>query len=404
MPPNERETSGRPAASGPDLPWSRERRLLLLGGAALVVTLLVVGGTLVLRDDPAPGTGSDPSPGAVPDAEPARVVAEFLTALADQDPQRAMAVAGVAEPPTGDRALFLRPEAMSDQWRIREIAPVDPVDLTDGRVLVDVAVMGPAGETTFTIHTRRDAEERWVIPEPFGTVEFLRSPLWYVDLNGHRAPAGADQFGQGYLLLPGFYKPYPVLPSGIEAGFEARFVTPGAAWSVVPAGVTLTDGGERAIQQAVEDYVDACVGSTDSLPHACPFGAEAYSELPGYSIFWDFEPVEWTVLSYPLIAAAPSDSSLLIADRRRGEVELRATVDGVEVYDGRLEHTPPEPGSVVEVVCEMDTSDLEAGFTATGEVAVTVGYQRYAYPDLFPAGDTSPHTTETCHHVSPAGG
>jgi hypothetical protein len=325
---------------------------------------------------------------ALPEPESARTVREFLVAAQRRDPQRALEVAGVDSPPTGERARFLAPDAMSDQWEIRSIEEAFHFDsAADEReeAQVEVVIAGPDNRTAETsLLLTRNHGDAWSIEDPLVEVSFAAGPLWYLDVNGLRAPVDASTPGQEYALLPGLYRFHAELPEGIEAPFESLLVLPYHLSTPVVGAETaaLTAAGEAAVQQAVDAYIDRCVQSTDPQPEGCPFGTDPVTgpRLPVYGHLWDIDGFQWSVVQYPIVAGVASTVGIAITDRQRGVVRLRATGHELDFSGG--EETDLGPVDFT-VECEMITSRLVAGFTIDGTLTVATAGGRGGFAEGF---------------------
>lgn len=344
-----------PAPAAP--PWWRTRRALLLGGCVAATMIVLLTGVLARPAAPEE------------ESEAVRTVRDFLTALQQRSPARALEIAGVDTPPTGPQARFLAADAMSDEWEIRSLEEQGTYGEAV-RATVVVTIAGPDGSTARSALglDRDDEKGAWTVARPFAEVRFVESVLRYVDVNGVRVPIEPGQLVETYLLFPGFYRFYGDLPAGLDAHFEDLLLLPGMAVPpVYPTAVAINEVGERLVQRQVEAHIDRCVQSTRRVPVGCPFGAESYAQLPGFSIFWEFgTEVEWAVVEYPVVAAVLAGDHISITDRQRGVVQLRAAPRSYELHDSGLE----ELGPVVLLTCQMATTGLAATFTAAGEPTI----------------------------------
>ncbi|PZF57367.1 hypothetical protein DEJ23_07735 [Curtobacterium sp. MCSS17_008] len=177
---------------------------------------------------------------------------------------------------------------------------------TDGDTATVRASLRQGGRdvaTTFTLD-RTDSDwgvfPVWELEAPtLGQVELsVRGPAGTpVEVAGQRVTTGRD--GTARLdALPGTYDVSVDGGKWYSAeGGSARVAGFGGTGSVpVAMTTTLTSAGERAAQQAVDRWVDACIASTDAAPSGCSF--YAYGEDPAYT----YSNQEWTLEQRPQVA------------------------------------------------------------------------------------------------------
>jgi hypothetical protein len=154
-------------------------------GAAIggVVALAVVAGLLVWFHRGDPGD----------------VVRQYLSAIRAKDTAKALRVAGVKDPPTGEAARFLTADAIMGGWEVDTVSKEDPDSFN---VYVDVTLR-PTGRGVFELeHHGRG----WRIVNPFVEVRLGYSGFSYFEINDLRV--AARQREARYLLFPGIYTPY----------------------------------------------------------------------------------------------------------------------------------------------------------------------------------------------------
>ncbi|WP_329519244.1 hypothetical protein [Spirillospora sp. NBC_01491] len=334
--------------------YAYRRRWSSVAVVFLAGTLVLVAGGLV------PGT--DRSPDSV------KLVRSYLTAVKERKVGEALRIA--KKRPSGKEASFLKAAAMSGDW---EILGLEETSAYEGAESVTVtAVLGSGkvrGRTEIEV-VKENGGLR--IKEPFAEVEFGSTALWYVEIGGVRVPD--DRLDGKYLLFPGAYRYYQGRPDLFTVAQESDLLLPGEIAAADTSEIELTSRGERAVSQAVNAYVDGCVGKNEVEVPDCTFGVGENIRRPGGYIL-GIEDITWKVKEYPVVAVGTT--GLSITDRRRGTVELRAT--------GAREDGPRKR---ITVSCEIVTSRLEAGIRPDGTISVA--------PQGSRRGQASPYSWETC--------
>ncbi len=346
-------------------PLWRTRRGWLLGGAAALA--LVVAASLIA---------------IFTEKGPEGVVRDFLDATRQGDVDAALEAAGVTDPPTEEKATFLDPDALSDEWDIASLEG-RMADEEEAEASVDVSLEGPDDATTEATLTLTRENDTWRIDEPFVPLPTAVTPMWYYDVNGKRLPFTEDTLRQEYLLLPGFYRFYEDTPDEVEMesinalllpsedtdlqGTMAELQSSISGLAAMTSGVelasddgtpTLTDEGEEAAQQAVNDHVDECAARTSFPLDGCPFNTEYSVSVPDQDAHVDVTDPRWEVVEYPVVTAPSVDGQFHVTDRKRGVIELNATGEDEEIED-EID---------LQITCEIITVKLSVGFDAEGEM------------------------------------
>lgn len=301
----------------------------------------------------------------VTDRDPEETVEDYLTAIAEKDVEGALELvsrygSGV---PYGDEAVFLTPEAISDDWWVVSVREIEREYSTKARVEAVIAGPGGTAEGEFTV---QEDDDRWLVSDPFVRVRFPPSPLSYIQVNDKIVPHSSDL--KPYLLFPGPYRFYKSIPNVVDSqktDMVAAFPPPEWASSldekmVLPPALTAGKKTVAATQQAVKDRIDECAGFTTKLPDGdCPFATDGEIDTLDGRRVTDLHGLKWTIKSYPEIT---------MADDRSDE-----TAPGFAI-------SAAEPGTVTLTGSGADTDGNQVTFTVTCDINVT-GLQAKANED-----------------------
>ncbi|HIV58566.1 MAG TPA: hypothetical protein H9902_11500 [Candidatus Stackebrandtia faecavium] len=248
---------------------------------------------------------------------PVSVVRNYLEAIRDKDVDAAMSY--VSNRPTGARAQFLTPEALSDEWTINS---VKDDEFTEGMVVAEMSAK--TGKETLSL-TTRDTPNGLVIENPFVEVSFAGLPYDYAEVNGLVAPA------RTYVLFPGAYTFYESADDTFDRSEEPQLLTideydddsisddsmesgrtPPTKWKV-------TDTAVKKAQDALESKLDECAERFKVLqPHACPFGTQGV--VSGDDGLESPSDLQWTVKEYPRINLKSQTSPVFESSTRQATV------------------------------------------------------------------------------------
>lgn len=274
---------------------------------------------------------------------PAEVVHDYLSALREGDPDRALHAAGISSRPSGPDATFLTAQALMPGWTftITEVitfsgganVSVDLLDTTEPAPAQTVSGWQPA---IFQLEKRSG---RWRIEDPYGQLTVQPSPMRYLQIGGVRRaidPAGT-RTAQKYLVFPGIYTPYSG-HSGLAAAAPARVVVPplfhGTGEAFYEPHVRPTADGNAALQKAADDFLDRCLTQAANHPPGCTLANQdiGYRSAGGYVNNSALAAATYTLVRHPTVTltgqlATMDDGSLAFTTQVTvpGEVHLTAT-------------------------------------------------------------------------------
>lgn len=302
------------------------------------------------------------------DRDPEETVEAYLDAVAGKDVDGALALVsrygyGV---PYGDKARFLTPDAIRDDWWVVSVREVGREFGTEAHV--EAVIAGPGG-TAKGVFVAHETNDEWLLEDPFLEVRFPASPLSYVRVNDQVVPRPANEDDtQTYALFPGTYRFYESVGDVVDtAKTDVVAVFPNAddrsyqPTQVVPAALTAGAKVTAKAQDATEDLIDDCAGFTTATPWDCPFATDGAIDTPSGVRVTHLHGLEWKVASYPKVT---------LTDDRAGEgFALRADEVGKVTLTGSGLDTEDKPTSFT-VTCDIDLGGFEATTTARGEVTV----------------------------------
>lgn len=292
---------------------------------------------------------------------PEAVVRDYLNAVRERDPDRALRVAGVSRP-AGEKGALLTAAAIDNRWTVgRVIAGPTRIEGGIEKAAVKYSLRysgGGLGEgiepgdevviddgvtlATFRL-TRKDG--RWRIENPLVELRFANSPLWYIEVNGVKIRlTGWKPEGGGrrfFPVFPGRYTLYRDESHYVRIDPEEMYVIPDGASPPVfvsphmRAGMVLV----QMFQKAADDLVSGCVADSSrgvaggcvlrpaSGHHRTPEGVVAHSDL---------RDVRWEIVRMPTTDLTESRTTTLRNGllafsgraQRPGELRLRARMPG----------------------------------------------------------------------------
>ncbi|GAB1510191.1 hypothetical protein JCM33774_22330 [Actinophytocola sp. KF-1] len=309
--------------------------------------------------------------------DPEETVEAYLEAIAEKDVDGALALVtrygyGV---PYGEKAAFLTPDAIRDDWWV---VSVTEVDRDYGEARVEAVLAGPGGTAkgTFVV---QEVDDEWQLEDPFLEVRFPASPLSYVRVNDRIVPRRTDDV-RSYALFPGTYRFYESVP-GVVATEKADVVavfpraddSPYDPMEIFPRGLAASADVVAKAQTAIEDRIDDCAGFATPQPVDCPFATDGEIDTPAGVRVTGLHGLTWRVESYPAIAL--TDATLALRTTEPGRVTLSGS--GVDTEDEPVTFT---------VTCDIDLTGFQATVTAEGAVAV----------ELSPTGRRAVDPFNTC--------
>lgn len=291
--------------------------------------------------------------------DPEEVVEDYLTAVAEKDVEGALELVtrfgyGV---PYGDEAVFLTPEAISDDWWVVSTEEIDR-EYRTARVSAVIAGPGGTAEGEFTVH---EEDDEWMMVDPFVQVQFPSSPLSYIQVNDKIVAQSSDRpyYQRPYTLFPGPYRFYQsvqdvvgVRKTEVVAAFPPPEHVSGRDESViVPPALTAGKDTVAKARKAMARRIDECVGFATQVPAGdCPFGTDGAIDTTDGRRVTELHGLKWTVQSHPVIE---------LADRRTEDASGGFTV------------TATEPGTVALTGSGRDTKGNAVTFTVTCDIDLT---------------------------------
>lgn len=306
------------------------------------------------------------------DRDPAEVVADFLTAVAERDVEGALALVSPSGygVPFGDAAAFLDPEAIAEGWWVVSVREVGRE--YDDSARVEAVLAGPGGtaDGEFEV-TERDGE--WLLTDPFARVRFPASPLGYVQVNDAVLDRpGGERPNEVYSLFPGVYRFYGARPGVVDTpGTPAVAAFPQLSGRderlVVPAPLTAGEDVVRKAQREVESRTVECAGFATADPHEhCPFVTDGEIDTPDGRRLTELRGLKWTVKRQPRIALADERAEDLVPGFAVETVEPGAVTLSGTGTDTNDDTTP------FTVTCEIDLTGHRVQVSPTGAVTLTV--------------------------------
>lgn len=314
---------------------------------------------------------------AVTHRDPEETVEDYLTAIAEKD------VAGALElvsrfgygVPYGDDAVFLTPEAISDDWWVESVTEIDREYSSTARVKAVIAGPGGTAESEFVVS---EDDDEWLMSDPFVRVQFPGSPLSYIQVNDKIVPRARDYLDyQSYILFPGLYRFYQSVPDVVGAPkTDAVMAFPPESSAgrnesvVVPSALTAGTKTVEEAQLAVRNRIDECAGFATPAPNIdCPFATDGEIDTPDGRRVTGLHSLKWTVETYPEVAMADDRSNetvpgFVVSAREPGTVALSGS--GVDT-DGNP--------AMFAVTCAIDLNGVVATIDADGNVNLSVSDQ-----------------------------
>jgi hypothetical protein len=335
------------------------RKVAGLVGAAVLTLALVVGLLAWLRPD-----------------GPEDVVEAYLTAILDREVDEALRIAKT-ERPSGESGSLLTAMAISDGWGI---GTTTAQNVSDDRAEVMVSLIdtggGPAVDPTAYLGTFQleNSDDGWRITNPFVTVSFGPSPLWYVELGGLRLPreqpTSPGDPGPTYQVFPGIYRSHAAHSDLVTVTPERMRLVPGSDRFPNSPELVVTEQGNRAFQQASDAFLDECLAAQAKPDPGCVLDVARghYDTRYGYVLTSDVRTSSWALVRRPAVnlpgPRAYSTDGLMVFD---GQVtipgELRLTATGPTLDGGRRVS--------FTMACLVTDQSLVAGFRADGSMSTT---------------------------------
>lgn len=321
---------------------------------------------------------------------PGGVVSRYLAAIRAGDVTGALRMVGGA--PEGESARFL--SALPEQhWTVGSLSVSNDPDSAGAEVLVELVDGDRTASGKFRV--ARSAGQ-WRIADPFVSIGFTRSPLWYTSVDQVDGPWEESTPNQRYLVLPGSHVFYPGVPDTVTARPLSALLLPGDGTHIVDVGeVSLTEAGTEAATTAVRDYVDVCAETADDFwVDYCPFSTTGNVDARTEYAFLD-NPLDitWTVVDYPTMSFTAGSDAFDVADEEPGVI----TVSGDAVEKEWRDHEIVSAGHRVDfaVDCQIQSRWLRFGVLPDGEFVVRHVAGRFGDGDWHP-GDFPDSTPDTC--------
>lgn len=276
--------------------------------------------------------------------DPEDVVADYLAAVRDADPNAALAVAGTEPGHDDPRDVFLHAKALRSDWEVTEVTTRRR---SDTAAIVDTVVTGPDGRREGVFRLERRGTSRWRIDNPFVPLYLYRPPVWTegdadrnrLTVNGMTVTVPeiedgpADDGGIQLRLFPGTYTFFGTGEPLVEPVDAARtWLPPGDTTALVPytPRLRLTDEGAELADTAIRDVFLSCAGTVDPRPEGCPFGADTeWTDADDTEHRLDGGTVWWRVGELPgLYFADTGTGHFLPVAREPVTVELHYEADG----------------------------------------------------------------------------
>ena len=367
------ETSAPTTRSIAATSWDAERLDRIQNRTWLTLALSVIAVVILLVNWPAPPE----QPSSAPDH-----VARYFDAIRAGDVRTALDMMDVD--PTGEKARFLRADAISPDWTVKSIVETSHYERYDyegdEESTVTVTLADADGVTASgTIELTRDSpESEWTMDMGLPSISLTPSFFDYFDLNGVTAPIDPASRSEDeitastYYVLPGLYRLYAGNRDLFTTTEDTILVLPGEGeWEYgVPTVVPeITEKGEKAVQDAVNAYIDQCASLGEPALSGCPFG-DAYLDDPredGYYLDLVYDAT-WRIDEYPVVTASPNYGELMVVTRKRGTATLSATGE-------EKERRPGQPIDVTDE-CFIEPDILAVSFAVDG--TVNVAESRYS--------------------------
>lgn len=310
--------------------------------------------------------------------DPEETVEDYLTAIVEKDVEGAFELVtrsgyGV---PYGDDAVFLTPDAISDDWWVESVTEIDREYSDKARVKAVIAGPGGTAEGEFTV---QEDDDEWLLSDPFVRVRFPASPLSYVQVNDKIVPQPRSNVDyQPYVLFPGPYRFYQSVPDVVGApktDVVMAFPPPESASSldekvVVPSALTAGKETVEEAQRAVRKRIDECASFATPTPNGdCPFATDGEIDTPDGRRVTELYGLKWTVEKYPEVAMADNRSNEAVP----GFV-VSATEPGTVTLSGSGVDTDGNPATFT-VTCDIDLNGVVATVGANGDVTLFVSDQ-----------------------------
>ncbi len=305
---------------------------------------------------------------------PEDVVEDYLTAIADKDVEGALELVtrlgyGV---PYGERAAFLTPDAISDDWWVVSVTELEREYGSEARVKAVIAGPGGTSEGEFTA---REDDGEWLLSDPFAKVRFPASPLTYLRVND-KIVTRSDDWGDSaeYTLFPGLYRFYQSVPDVVKTSKTdavAAFPPPESALSstvpkVVPAALTPGSRAVERMRRGVRQQIDDCAEFATPTPYGdCPFATDGEIDTPDGKRVTKLRGLKWTVASYPVVDMA--DDRI---DQQQPGFGLRTVEPGTVTLSGSGLDTEDKV-TTFTVTCDIDLTGFQGTVGANGDVEIS---------------------------------
>lgn len=368
-------------ADGPDAAPARHRRLW-----TVTVWCLAFVVPVWLWTTPA-SAGQEP--------ESAALVRAYLEAIRAGDVDGALDLAGVH--PGDEGGSFLNSASLDRDWVVNSVVSKENDDVYTDTSVEAVITTGDGVSATGEFQLVREGlDDEWRFEEPpLVEVGFVRSPLWYVEVNGVVAPyvpkpgtvSGSFDLPT-FTLLPGAYRFYSDVPGLLDFPDTAVPLLPGAKLVpdgrnpglVDPSPLPMVPEATERVQAAVNALADECAAQGLKSVAGCPFGARYLLDPDDADeYFFEYRDLAWEITKYPVIAAVPGAGSVELTFREAGNARLTAIGLG---DDGDVE---------VTMNCPIEPRRLEIGILSGGELRIVSPWVRFA-EDV----DRDPTLWETC--------
>lgn len=318
--------------------------------------------------------------------DPVDVVEDYLTAVAEKDLEAAYALVspygyGV---PYGDKAVFLAPEAISDDWWVVSVEEIEREYSSSARVRAVIAGPGGTASGEFEVD---EYDDEWKLSDPFVRVRFPASPLAYIQVNDKIVPRKntihADY--ETFVLFPGPYRFYDSVPEIVgvpETKPVAAFPQPEDASSrddkiVFPQSLTAERKTVEKARQAVKKHIDDCAEYATATPTGCPFATDGEIDTTDGKRVTALHTLKWTVQTYPTVRLSDdrADNTVpgfTVVTEKPGTVTLTGT--GRDTEDNPTTFT---------VTCDIDMTGTMATLSKNGDVTLGVSQQIRSGSDAF---------------------
>ncbi|MET1052105.1 MAG: hypothetical protein ABWX65_05635 [Mycetocola sp.] len=346
------QTEAYPAWSGqpPTAPPKKKKRGI--GGwiaAAVVLVLLIVGGIVGFNI----GTAAH---------APELQVQAYLDALKKGDAEEALSLSGTEVEKTD---LLLTDEAYANaEDRITRYTIGDStIDGESATVTASITQGGEKYDQEFTLaKAGTDAVifDKWALEAPpIGSVSVPVSAPddAVIEIGGIDASAARAGDVVELRALPGTYA---VALGGEATWYDAEPTTAAVLGfgeepqEVEPLAIALTDEGTQAATDAVDEWLDACIASTDLTPSGCPFSATNSNN-------YEISNLVWTVTKPTFTISEFADGTWSVVTETEGEA--KATADARDPNTGATGQIFTEPFS-------FDIGGVIEGFTEDGATFV----------------------------------